>query len=81
MSNELIKTLELKDAVTLVGGAGFSKDLLSRSLVLAEDIVAADGGANFLPACIIPKYIVGDLDSIVSPEKWIEKGSKLIKIS
>ena len=81
MSNKLIKTLELKDAVTLVGGAGFSKDLLSKSLVLAEDIVAADGGANFLPACKVPKYIIGDLDSIVSPEKWIEKGSKLIKIS
>ena len=77
----MIKTLELKDAVTLVGGAGFSKDLLSRSLVLAEDIVAADGGANFLPACSVPKYILGDLDSIVSPEKWIEKGSKLIKMS
>ena len=81
MSNKLIKTLELKDAVTLVGGAGFSKDLLSRSLVLAEDIVAADGGANFLPACSVPKYILGDLDSIVSPEKWIEKGSELIKMS
>ena len=80
MSNKLIKTLELKDDVTLVGGAGFSKDLLSRSLVLAEDIVAADGGANFLPACSVPKYILGDLDSIVSPEKWIEKGSKLIKM-
>ena len=81
MSNKLIKPIELKDAVTLVGGAGFSKDLLSRSLVLAEDIVAADGGANFLPACSVPKYILGDLDSIVSPEKWIEKGSKLIKMS
>ena len=81
MSNKLIKPLELKDGVTLVGGAGFSKDLLSRSLVLAEDIVAADGGANFLPACSVPKYILGDLDSIVSPEKWIEKGSELIKMS
>ena len=81
MSNKLIKTLKLRDAVTLVGGAGFSKDLLSRSLVLAEDIVAADGGANFLPVSSVPKYILGDLDSVVSPEKWIEKGSKLIKMS
>mgnify|MGYP001198772592 CR=1 FL=1 len=81
MSNKLIKTLELKGNVTLVGGAGFSKKLLSRSLALTDDIVAADGGANFLPACSVPKYILGDLDSIVSPEKWIEKGSKLIKMS
>ena len=80
MSNKLIKTLELKDAVTLVGGAGFSKDLLLRSLVLAEDIVAADGGANFLPTHTAPKYIIGDLDSIRSPEKWLGKGSELIKI-
>ena len=81
MSNKLIKPLELKESVTLVGGAGFSKNLLSRSLALTEDLVAADGGANFLPACSVPKYILGDLDSIVSPEKWIDKGSKLIKIS
>ena len=81
MSNKLIKPLELKENVTLVGGAGFPKSLLKRSLALTEDIVAADGGANFLPACSVPKYILGDLDSIVSPEKWIEKGSKLIKMS
>ena len=81
MSNKLKKPLELKENVTLVGGAGFPKNLLSRSLALTEDIVAADGGANFLPARSVPKYILGDLDSIVSPEKWIEKGSKLIKMS
>ena len=81
MSNKSIKPLELKENVTLVGGAGFSKNLLSRSLALTDDIVAADGGANFLPACSVPKYILGDLDSIVSPEKWIEKGSELIKMS
>ena len=81
MPNKLIKRLELKENVTLVGGAGFSKKLLSRSLALTDDIVAADGGANFLPACSVPKYIIGDLDSIVSPEKWTEKGSKLIKMS
>ena len=81
MSNKLIKTLELKGNVTLVGGAGFSKKLLARSLALTDDIVAADGGANFLPASSVPKYILGDLDSLVSPEKWIEKGSELIKMS
>ena len=80
MSNKLIKPLELGENVTLVGGAGFSKNLLSRSLSLADDLVAADGGANFLPLCSVPKYILGDLDSIVSPEKWTERGSKLIKM-
>ena len=77
----MIETLLLKDNVTLVGGAGFSKTLLSRSLTLTEDLVAADGGANFLPKHLVPKYIIGDLDSIVSPAKWVGKGSKLIKIN
>ena len=81
MSKKFEKRLELGDAVTLVGGAGFSKTLLAKSLALTNDLIAADGGANFLSACSVPKYILGDLDSIVSPEKWIEKGSKLIKMS
>ena len=81
MSKKFEKRLELGDAVTLVGGAGFSKTLLSKSLAITNDLIAADGGANFLPACSVPKYILGDLDSIVSPEKWVEKGSELIKMS
>lgn len=80
MSKKFEKRLELGDAVTLVGGAGFSKSLLSKSLPLTDDLVAADGGANFLPTHTVPKYIIGDLDSIRSPEKWVRKGSELIKI-
>lgn len=80
MSNKLIEELELGDNVTLVGGAGFSKTLLSESLTLADDLVAADGGANFLPTQSVPKYIIGDLDSVVSSEKWVGKGSKLVSI-
>ena len=79
MPKKTIEQLELRDNVTLVGGAGFSKTLLSRSLALTEDLVAADGGANFLPTQAVPKYIIGDLDSIELPEKWVQKGSKLIK--
>ena len=80
MSKKLEKRLDLRDDVTLVGGAGFSKTLLSKSLPLTDDLVAADGGANFLPTHTVPKYIIGDLDSIRFPEKWVEKGSELIKI-
>ena len=80
MSNKLIEELELGDNVTLVGGGGFSKTLLSESLILADDLVAADGGANFLPTQSVPKYIIGDLDSVVSSEKWVGKGSKLVRI-
>ena len=80
MPKKSIGQLELRDNVTLVGGAGFPKNLLSRSLALTEDLVAADGGANFLPTHAVPKYIIGDLDSIELPEKWVGKGSKLIKV-
>lgn len=80
MSKKFEKRLELGDAVTLVGGAGFSKTLLSKSLALTNDLIAADGGANFLPTHTVPKYIIGDLDSIRSPEKWVGKGSELIEI-
>ena len=80
MSKKLEKKLNLRDDVTLVGGAGFSNTLLSKSLALTDDLVAADGGANFLPMHTVPKYIIGDLDSIESPEKWVGKGSELIKI-
>ncbi len=80
MSKKFEKILELGDAVTLVGGAGFSKTLLSKSLAITDDLVAADGGANFLPTHTVPKYIIGDLDSLRSPEKWVGKGSELIKI-
>ena len=64
MPKKSIEQLELRDNLTLVGGAGFSKTLLSRSLALTEDLVAADGGANFLPTKAVPKYIIGDLDSV-----------------
>ena len=57
MSKKLEKRLELGDAVTLVGGAGFSKTLLSKSLALTNVRVAADGGANFLPTHTVRKYI------------------------
>ena len=58
MSKKFEKRLELGDAVTLVGGAGFSKTLLSKSLALTNDLIAADGGANFLPTHTVPKYII-----------------------
>ena len=80
MPKKSLEPLELRNDVTLVGGAGFSKSLLSRSLALTEELVAADGGANFLPMHRVPKYILGDLDSIESPETWVGKGSKLIKV-
>ena len=74
--------LQFQSGVTLVGGGGFPRDLLIKSISLAPNIIAADGGANFLlKTKNIPKYIIGDLDSIIHKEEWISRGSKIFKIN
>ena len=52
MVNEKDRNLNFKKAVTLLGGAGFSEDELKKSLGLAPELVAADGGVNYL------KYVI-----------------------
>ncbi len=76
------KKLNFPRAVTLLGGAGFSEDELKKSLRLAPELVAADGGANFLKyGKYIPAYIVGDFDSVEDIKKWESKGTKILKIA
>lgn len=51
--------------LTLVGGGGFSADLLSRALARAPRLVAADGGADAALALgHRPEWAIGDFDSI-----------------
>ena len=66
MSKKLEKRLDLRGDVTLVGGAGFSKTLLSKSLSLTNDLIAADGGANFLPTHTAVSYTHLTLPTICS---------------
>ena len=76
------RKLNFQRAVTLLGGAGFSEDELEKSLTLAPELVAADGGANFLKhGKHIPAYIVGDFDSVKDIKKWASKGTKIFKIA
>ena len=82
MVNEKYRELNFQRAVTLLGGAGFSKDELKKSLSLAPELVAADGGANYLNyGKYIPTYIIGDCDSVDDIKKWESMGTKILKIA
>ena len=82
MVSEKYSELNFQRAVTLLGGAGFSKDELKKSLRLAPELVAADGGANYLKyGKYIPAYIIGDCDSVDDIKKWESMGTKILKIA
>ena len=82
MVGEKDRKINFQRAVTLLGGAGFSEDELKKSLRLAPELVAADGGANFLRhGKHIPAYILGDFDSVEGIKKWESQGTKIFKIA
>ena len=82
MFDEKDRKLNFQRSVTLLGGAGFSEDELMRSLRLAPELVAADGGVNYLKyGKHIPAYILGDCDSVEDMKKWEAKGTKILKIT
>lgn len=54
-----------KHGVTLVGGGHLCAGQLKQALALAPDLVAADGGANWLhDHDRLPDAIIGDIDSL-----------------
>lgn len=56
------------ERIMVVAGGDLERELLDKLLPLAQEIIAADAGAEKLLSWgIIPDIIVGDLDS-VSPE-------------
>ena len=68
-------------AVTIIGGAGFSRADLDDCLVYGPTLISADGGGNGLDGKEYkPDYIIGDLDSLIDKNFWRTSGSKLIKI-
>ena len=82
MVDKKYRRLKFQRAVTLLGGAGFSECELRKSLRLAPELVAADGGVNYLKSGKdIPSYIVGDCDSAKDIKKWEIKGTKVLKIT
>ena len=56
--------------VVAIGGGDVDYDML-RSLAALRPVVAADGGADIaLDAGIMPRLVIGDLDSILDPERF-----------
>jgi thiamine pyrophosphokinase len=69
-------------AVTLVGGGPVSRDMVERSLTLAPELVAADGGADRLAEwSMMPAGIVGDMDSIAEPERWRTARTRFLQLA
>ena len=76
-----MKINKKKQSVTIIGGAGFSKEDLDECLVYGPTLISADGGINSLdPNEYKADYIIGDLDSLSDRNVWTTGGSKLIKI-
>ena len=74
-----LKKISVDEPVLLLGGGSYKEKQIKKYLNLANFIIGVDGGANKLKK-FLPKYIVGDLDSLKNQNKWKAKGVKLVKI-
>lgn len=62
-------------------GAGPDRAALEEALARAPALVCADGGANGLPAGVIPEAVIGDLDSLEDAEAWAARlGPRLVRV-
>ncbi|MBL0333705.1 MAG: hypothetical protein IPP65_12980 [Chlorobi bacterium] len=76
-----INNIYNNSAVLVLGGNLPSKKCIEIHINLSHEFVAADSGIiKLLKKNLIPKYVIGDLDSIVGNEsKLIEKKIILVK--
>lgn len=75
-----INNIYNNSAVLVLGGNLPSKKCIEIHINLSHEFVAADSGIIKLLKNLIPKYVIGDLDSIVGNEsKLIEKKIILVK--
>ena len=75
----MVKILQRFDEpITIVGGGEFVPDIFEYSLKLGKELIAVDGGLNYLnPKRHFPLWILGDLDSAIDTESWVKVGSKI----
>ena len=68
--------------ISIIGAGDFNPEIFEYSLTIGKDLIAVDGGLNHLnPAHHFPRWIIGDLDSAKNIQIWVDKGSKLSKVS
>ncbi|GGE51318.1 thiamine diphosphokinase [Actibacterium pelagium] len=73
--------LETNCFVTLLGAGDASKEDISTALALAPELVAADGGANrAFEYGIPPRWVVGDMDSILPETRSSLDDSAFVEI-
>lgn len=71
MNQAIVSVLE---SITLIAGGDVSDSLLKAALALAPEVVAADGGADHCRAHgLMPRAVIGDLDSISAAARALFK--------
>ena len=76
-----LEYLSKNEPITLVGGSEVNSIDLFACLKMAPNLVAVDGGANKLRSLnIIPKYIIGDMDSVKNLNYFVDRNAEIIHI-
>ena len=77
------KILTSDQGVTLLGGGPATPRMILDAVVLAPNLVAADGGANHLVGGeLVPSAIIGDLDSLKDRDQWrAQLGDNLVHVA
>lgn len=80
MAGEQASLVIFRRPVTLVGAGVLTRAILDEALALAPELVAADGGADLLAEFgMVPRTVIGDMDSISDPDRW-EKMARLVRL-
>jgi thiamine pyrophosphokinase len=72
--------LSFEGLLVIVGGGTVDHDLLRDLYLAGAHLVGADGGADAIVAAgLKPEAIIGDFDSLKSPDTWLGR-TKLIRV-
>ena len=69
-----------REPVTLVGNGALRRDTIRLARQLAPWVIAADGGAETVRPWRVPvAAIIGDLDSLPTPDAWPAAGTRVLR--
>jgi len=75
-----VEMLRFDGFLVVVGGGAVDYELLRELYVAGGHLVGADGGAEHIVAAgLVPEAIIGDLDSLSSPDAWLGR-THLVRI-
>ena len=70
--------IKIDNILVLVGGGWVDEEHLRQLHESGVEIIAADGGANYCAKLdIVPKAIIGDIDSLLNKQEWAKKTTLL----